>query len=543
MPGRPHLCNVIVVRSRRPRELPAARSRGTASIAVARAAAVAMLAALLLAAGAASASAVIVHLGDGRTLSYLPLRGALTPFARGGLTPFAGASDEFASDLAYGGGPVMPTNTNYAFYWDPSGGGAYPAEYQSGINQYFADLAHDSGGFENVDSVSSQFNDTAGQFANYESRFGGAIVDTDPYPANGCNEAPICLTDAQLRAELTSYIAAHGLPTDLTHEYFLLTPPGVEDCFSSVEIECSPGARHHGTYCAYHSNIHVAGGEVIYANDPYVNGVSGCDDGKHPTGKPSDGALEGGLSHEHNESITDPEPDNAWAGLNGAEIGDKCVEKMGQPLGTAGNGASYNQVINGHFYWYQEEWSNQTQRCRQRLTFKGSEPTATFTPTPGAGNEMSFNATGSTASNGIARYNWRFNDGRPPTETSTPIVTHTFPAPGTYVVALTVFAVNGTSIGTARSVAVGQAPAPAVQKLKPKRGPASGGTSITITGTGFAGVSAVKFGPSNALRFTVNSERSITAVSPPGSGTAYVTVTTAGGPSAVSRKDRFKFVR
>ena len=30
------------------------------------------------------------------------------------------------------------------------------------------------------------------------------------------------------------------------------------------------------------------------------------------------------------------------------------------PLGTASNGAKYNQVINGHFYWYQQEWSNQT---------------------------------------------------------------------------------------------------------------------------------------------------------------------------------------
>jgi hypothetical protein len=41
------------------------------------------------------------------------------------------------------------------------------------------------------------------------------------------------------------------------------------------------------------------------------------------------------------------------------EIGDQCDRQMGTPLGTAANGAKYNQVINGHFYWYQEEWSNQ----------------------------------------------------------------------------------------------------------------------------------------------------------------------------------------
>src|SRR5579885_1908225 len=73
--------------------------------------------------------------------------------------------------------------------------------------------------------------------------------------------------------------------------------------------------------------------------------------------------LVGGLSHEHNESITDPVPNDAWtngAGVNhGQEDGDQCQRQMGTPLGTAPNGAKYNQVINGHFYWYQEEWSNQ----------------------------------------------------------------------------------------------------------------------------------------------------------------------------------------
>ena len=57
---------------------------------------------------------------------------------------------------------------------------------------------------------------------------------------------------------------------------------------------------------------------------------------------------------------------------------------MGTPLGKAPDGASYNQVINGHFYWYQEEWSNQGDECLQRLTFAGEEPTATFTSTPRA---------------------------------------------------------------------------------------------------------------------------------------------------------------
>jgi len=495
------------------------------------------LAACILAAGTASAPAVIVHLTDGRTLSYQPLRGA------GTVKPF----DQFFSNVDYNGGPVMASNTNYAFYWDPSGGPAYPSDYEPGIDQYLTDLADDSGGQQNVDSVSAQYNDAAGEFANYESRFGGAIVDTDPYPANGCTQAAICLTDKQIRTELANYVIAHGLPHDLAHEYFVLTPPGVESCFEAAGGECSAGSTE-PVYCAYHGNSPIGESELIYANDPYVTGNPGCDDGNHPNGSSSDGALEGGLSHEHNESITDPEPNNAWTdiGGSGGEIGDKCSESLGSPLGTAPNGASYNQVINGHLYSYQEEWSNQSNQCLQRLTFSGAEPTATFTSEAGASDDVSFDASGSTAPGGVARYNWQFNDGpglSTPVESTGPTVSHTFPNAGIYLVALTVFAADGTSIGTASSVAVGEPPAPTVTKVAPSTGRAGGGTSVKITGTHLSGASDVSFGTAAAGSFTVNSASAITAVSPPSTAGAVadVTVTTTAGTSATAKRDRFTF--
>jgi hypothetical protein len=504
---------------------------------VLRCAAIALLASAVLAAGASSASALIVHPAPGKTLSYQPLRGshAARPF------------DALFTNVDYNGGPVMPSNTNYAVYWRPSGAPAYPADYQPGLNRYFEDLAHDSGGTQNVDSVSAQYNDTAGDFALYSSQFGGALIDTDPYPANGCKQAPICLTDAQLQTELKSFVKAHGLPHDLSHEYFLLTPPGVEDCFTAGGAECSAGSNR-PVYCAYHGNIPLAEGEIIYSNDPYVTENLGCDDGNHPNGSTSDGALEGGLSHEHNESITDPEPNNAWTdiGAETGEIGDKCSESTGTALGTAANGATYNQVLNGHFYWYQQEWSNQTKRCLQRLTFKGEKPTATFSSTPVTGDEVTFDATGSSAPGGVSRYNWQFNDGpglSTPTETTTASVTHAFPAAGVYTVALTVFAANGTSIGTARTLAVGNAPAPSVTRVAPAKGPAAGGTTVTITGANFAGASAVRVGSLNATAFTVKSSTSILAVVPAATpGTVDVTVTSPAGTSAVVLGDHFKYV-
>ena len=504
---------------------------------------VALAVALTLALSAGSASAVIVHLGNGATLSYQPVRGsAAAPLS----------FDQFFSNLDYNGGPVMASNTNYTIYWQPTGASEYPADYQPGVNQYFEDLAHDSGGTANVESVSAQYNDSAGEFASYSSHFGGALIDTNPYPANGCKQAPICLTDAQLRTELKSFVAAHGLPADLAHEYFLLTPPGVEDCFTASGAECSAGTSAIFQYCAYHGDIPVTGGVIVYANDPFVTGNAGCDSGNHPNGKSSDGVLMGGLSHEHNESITDPEPNNAWTdiGGSGGENGDKCrtfveASEFGTPLGKAPNGATYNQLINGHEYWYQQEWSNQTHQCLQRLSFEGAEPTATFTSTPGSGNEVSFDATGSSAPGGVARYNWQFNDGpglSTPVETTTPTVTHTFPAANVYTVALTVFSSNGTSIGTARTVVAGTLPAPTVAKVAPSKGPTTGATTVTITGTHLTGATAVRFGGVSAATFTVKSSTSIVAVSPAGAaGIVDVTVTTPGGTSATSSSDHFKY--
>ena len=85
-------------------------------------------------------------------------------------------------------------------------------------------------------------------------------------------------------------------------------------------------------------------------------------------------------------------------------------------------------------------------------------------------------------------------------------------------------------------------PAPTVTKLSVTKGPPAGGTSVTITGTSFIGVTAVKFGSFNAASFKVDSSTSVAAVSPAGTtGTVEVTVTTPNGESGITSKDRFEF--
>ena len=83
---------------------------------------------------------------------------------------------------------------------------------------------------------------------------------------------------------------------------------------------------------------------------------------------------------------------------------------------------------------------------------------------------------------------------------------------------------------------------PAVKKVSPKKGPELGGTTVTISGTNLSGVTAVRFGSTNATSFKVNSETSITAVSPAhAAGKVDVTVSGPNGTSAVSGKDRFRY--
>ncbi len=104
--------------------------------------------------------------------------------------------------------------------------------------------------------------------------------------------------------------------------------------------------------------------------------------------------------------------------------------------------------------------------------------------------------------------------------------------------------VSGLASRGAHTLAAGGTPSqcPAVSSISPMSGPSSGGTTVTITGTALGEATAVKFGTVAATSFTVNSETSITAVSPPATGVVPVTVKTPAGTSKNTPADIFTFV-
>jgi hypothetical protein len=82
---------------------------------------------------------------------------------------------------------------------------------------------------------------------------------------------------------------------------------------------------------------------------------------------------------------------------------------------------------------------------------------------------------------------------------------------------------------------------PTVSGLSATSGPTGGGTSVTISGTGFTNVAQVYFGDVPAS-FTVNSATSISVSSPAQlAGTVDVTVFTSGGISATTSADQFTY--
>lgn len=74
-------------------------------------------------------------------------------------------------------------------------------------------------------------------------------------------------------------------------------------------------------------------------------------------------------------------------------------------------------------------------------------------------------------------------------------------------------------------------PPPVVSAVNPDQGSTSGGTVVTVTGVGFTGAFLVRFGTKPAASFTVNSDTQITAVTPSGTGTVNVIVTSDQGNS------------
>jgi PKD repeat protein len=394
---------------------------------------------------------------------------------RGAASVLAGAST--TGDLNYNGGPVLHGSAPYLVFWDPNS--LISASEKSLLERYFADAAADSGRSSNVFGVDRQYTDSSG-FANYTQAWasGHAITDTQPYPSSGqCTEnggysEVACLYDSQLQAEVSRLISADGLPSGLTGDapiYFVVTPSNVNSCFSD-DATCADN-----DFCAYHSSYTDGASTVLYADIPTIlaaNDPKGCQyDGNSqvqtPNGNPVADVTIKYMSHEDNETITDPLGTAWYSDSSGNEDGDNCnfygsfnpaggdnPNAFAPTLGgSASSGTLYDQLINSDEYYTQTEWSNGDDTCRAAPTT--SAITATFTAPSVAGTMIRLDPSASFAAGGYSSTTWSFGDGSSSFSPTGPAATgHTFTTPGTYTVTLTLVDSYGNLASTSHVVTV-----------------------------------------------------------------------------------------
>jgi hypothetical protein len=341
-----------------------------------------------------------------------------------------------ASDLDYGGGPVLHSNRTHVVFWAPSGSGlSYELGYESLVTRFLTRVAADSHHATNVYGLSGQYRDADGPAA-YDSSFDGAVLDRDPLPLNACVEPPAtgpgwltCLTDAQLQSELETVVSADHLPRASNDIYFLVLPAGMGTCTDSTSSMCALGGSSSG-YCGYHSETDSG---LLYAVVPY-NAVSGhCQSSNpRPNASTADPALST-ISHEHNETVTDPQAYSAWADPSGQENGDLCITQFGPALGGSGDSA-FNETISGGHYYLQEEWSNEDGACAPR---DESDLVSFAAPSRvSAGRAFALVGHASDPDGRIAAWAWHFADGTAASHTRAS--THVYRRAGTYHVLLRV---------------------------------------------------------------------------------------------------------
>src|ERR1700712_2481867 len=82
---------------------------------------------------------------------------------------------------------------------------------------------------------------------------------------------------------------------------------------------------------------------------------------------------------------------------------------------------------------------------------------------------------------------------------------------------------------------------PVVTGVSPVSGPPAGGTVVTVTGSGFTGVTEVSFGGNPGSTVILLSDTRLTVVAPGGTSVVDVTVTGPDGTSAITAADRYAY--
>jgi hypothetical protein len=251
-----------------------------------------------------------------------------------------GTADNSPFDLSYLGGKVLTAATSYAVYvncvvpatpitcW--GSGGLSPVTFLQDLNR------------SNYLQIVNQYiaADAKGKFPAIALRTRAKFAD--PHSAT-LQEIFHILSDAVITTGTAGYNTI----------YHVFLPQGTNMCIDATDCY-APDDPANWTFCAFHGSVNLASGQhVLFTLEPY-QGIDGCElPGQTPHGLID--ATASTLSHELIETITDPDQDGWVNGLFGFEMSDICFS-FGK-----------NELLNGHNYFLQLEYSNALHLCTDHL--------------------------------------------------------------------------------------------------------------------------------------------------------------------------------
>jgi hypothetical protein len=244
-----------------------------------------------------------------------------------------GSAPRAASNgITYHNGPVMLGTTKVYYIW-------YGNWTGNTATSILTDLASKIGGSPYYNINTTYYNGSGTHVSNAVSYSGST---TDNYSGG------TSLTDAEIKASVSSAITSGRLPKSSTAIYFVLT---------SSDVTASSGFC--TQYCGWHDHATISGTDIKYSfvGNPATKCPSSCGaTTPSPNGNAGADAMASIISHELEEAVTDPDL-NAWYDTSGNENADKCAWTFGTQY-TVANGSKANMLLGSRNFLIQQNWVN-----------------------------------------------------------------------------------------------------------------------------------------------------------------------------------------
>ena len=218
--------------------------------------------------------------------------------------------------ISYHGGPVMRGTVNVYFIWY----GEW-ATLDSKAAAILTDWGNSIGGSP-YQNITTTYGDTTGNVS-------GAIALSVQSTSMASTTFGTSLSDSSIASIVSKALSTGALPTDSNGVYFVLTAPYIAETSGFLT-----------QYCGWHTYGNINGANIKYAfvgNAAAGLGSCAIQTGSSPNNDPAADAMVSVMSHELEESASDPNL-NAWYDSNGEEDADKCAWTFGTTYSAHGGG-------------------------------------------------------------------------------------------------------------------------------------------------------------------------------------------------------------